>query len=605
MNGALARGKLRRLAAAVALILASVWCFCAEAANTAQPAATSVATTTETRRAFVLGVKNYPDHEIQTLQLPEADAKGIASDLEQIGFDKKNITTALNLRAKADFDRQFGVFLATVKPGDVVFFYYSGHGVGLEATNTDYLLLSGVRSLFTFAKDKLPPIDRANDDIVRLKMPSLEPDYENEEIAKNGVSVQDVIAQIAAKKPRIMILMLDACRSIATQTAAEEELTRGPTSGSQMLPTVQLPPGAIVIFSASFGESSIELIPGDNRKNSLFTESVRAELQRPGQTLVELAKRISLVVRQFARDAGKQQEPDYYENLGSDENFKLINSVGGERFVIKENQCEGAKEDWEDIRRHPNREALERHQTRYHDCPTAEEARRQLVSLLASSQDPTPTAPPRSAKPLDDCDRLAASDNDPARPPEASGLALDKIAYGEAIEACNQSIKRNPRVARFLHNLGSAELAAATFNEDLTDAQREAELKEARAAFSDGADRGYVASIFNLATLFYRPNETPEELEHDNKLLEEAANQQFGPAMYELGLRYREGTYGVEQDFVQGYQWMIRAAERGYVPAMAIAADALFAGEGVAQESATRRRMGAPRRQCGLYLREA
>ena len=244
MNGALARGKLRRLAAAVALILASVWCFCAEAANTAQPAATSVATTTETRRAFLLGVKNYPDHEIQTLQLPEADAKGIASDLEQIGFDKKNITTALNLRAKADFDRQFGVFLATVKPGDVVFFYYSGHGVGLEATNTDYLLLSGVRSLFTFAKDKLPPIDRANDDIVRLKMPSLEPDYENEEIAKNGVSVQDVIAQIAAKKPRIMILMLDACRSIATQTAAEEELTRGPTSGSQMLPTVQLPPGA-------------------------------------------------------------------------------------------------------------------------------------------------------------------------------------------------------------------------------------------------------------------------------------------------------------------------------------------------------------------------
>ena len=61
----------------------------------------------QTRRAFVLGVKNYADRDIQTLVLSDADAKDVASDLEQVGFDKKNITTALNLRAKADFDRQF------------------------------------------------------------------------------------------------------------------------------------------------------------------------------------------------------------------------------------------------------------------------------------------------------------------------------------------------------------------------------------------------------------------------------------------------------------------------------------------------------------------
>ena len=102
----------------------------------------------QTRRAFVLGVKNYSDREIQTLELPEADARGVASDLEQIGFDKKNITTALNLRAKPDFDKQFNTFLATIKEGDIVFFYYSGHGVGLESNNTNYLLLGGVRSLF-------------------------------------------------------------------------------------------------------------------------------------------------------------------------------------------------------------------------------------------------------------------------------------------------------------------------------------------------------------------------------------------------------------------------------------------------------------------------
>ena len=282
-------------------MLATLSCLAAHAATTAP--------TTETRRAFVVGIKNYPDHDIQSLQLSDADANGIASDLEQVGFDKKNITTALNLRAKADFDREFGAFLATVKQGDVVFFYYSGHGVGLEATNTDYLLLSGARSLFTFAHDKLPPIDRASDDIVRLKMPSLEADYENEEIAKNGVSVQEVISQIGAKKPRIMILMLDACRSLTTPTVAQEELTRGPDSGSRMLPTLQLPPGAIAIFSASPARRRSRSYADENRKNSLFTEAVRSELQRPGQTIVEFAKRVGLMVRDSLLKAASSRSP--------------------------------------------------------------------------------------------------------------------------------------------------------------------------------------------------------------------------------------------------------------------------------------------------------
>ena len=535
----------------------------------------------QTRRAFVLGVKTYPDKEIQSLELPEQDARGVAADLEQVGFDKKNITLALNLRAKADFDKQFGAFLATVKEGDIVYFYYSGHGIGVEANNTDYLLLGGVRSLFSYARDKLSAVDKRNDDIVRLKMPSLESDYENEEIARNGVSVQDVIGQIGAKKPRIMILMLDACRSLATPTSADAEVTRGPTTGSRLLPTEQLPPGAIVVFSASFGESAIEkFYPAENRKNSLFTEAVRAEMQRPGQTLIEYAERVALVVREYARNGGRQQEPEYFQNLGSDDNFALIDSVGAEKFVMKQDQCEGAKEDWEDIRHHPQRETLERHQTRYHDCPTAELARRQLIGLLASSQDPVSVAP-LGNKQIDDCDRLAASDADPARPPEAPGLPLQAIVYADAAPACEASIKRNPRIPRFLYNLGRAELAQANYDDDLSDAQKSSKLKEARAAFSDAATRGYVAAIYNLATLFTDPNETEDELARDDKLLTEAANQQYTPAMYELALRFLQGSHGKQLDIGQSYRWMIKAAEAGSVQAMVGASKALFLGTGV------------------------
>jgi len=535
----------------------------------------------QTRRAFVLGVKNYADRDIQTLVLPDADAKDVASDLEQVGFDKKNITTALNLRAKADFDKQFNTFLATVKDGDVVFFYYSGHGVGLESNNTNYLLLGGVRSLFSFARDKLPAVDRRNDDVIRLKMTGLASDYENEEIAKNGVSVQDVIAALGKKKPRIAILMLDACRALVQSTVDETETLRGATSGSRLLPASELPQGSIVVYSASFGESAIEKFnANETRRNSLFTEVVRSEMQRPGQTLIEFAERIRLMVGRYAVNGGKQQEPEYFQNLGSDDLFALVDSVGGERFPLKQEQCEGAKEDWDDINRHPQREAMERHQSRYHDCPTAELARRALVGLLASSQDPTPTVA-ASSKQLDDCDRLAAADNDPARPPEVAGVALAKIDYAAAVDACDKSIKRNARVPRFLYNLGRAELANATYNEDLDDVRRAAKLKEAKAAFSDAAERGYVSAIFGLATFFDSPDETADERARDDKLLTQAANQQYAPAMYELALRYGDGSHGEDQDINQAYQWMIKAAEAGYTKAMVGAANDLFDGRGV------------------------
>ena len=40
--------------------------------------------------------------------------------------------------------------------------------------------------------------------------------------------------------------------------------------------------------------------------------------------------------------------------------------------------------------------------------------------------------------------------------------------------------------------------------------RRAAKLKGAQAAFSDAAERGYVAAIFGLATLFDNPDETAD-----------------------------------------------------------------------------------------------
>ncbi len=264
------RGRASAWAALFGIAIAAVSCLGVDAASA------------QARRAFLVGEQRYSDQDIPSLTRSDNDANDLASDLEQVGFDKKNITLATELRGKSDFDKRFQAFLATVKEGDVVLFFYSGHGLGVEANNTDYLLLGDIKSLRTYTRDQVIEADKRRDDIISLKMASFEGAYETDEIAKNGVSVNDVMNAIADKKPKVAILLLDACRSIIRATTDEREMKRGLTSGSRLLQPKDVPAGSIVVFSASFGETAIESFGfGDHRRNSLFTEVVRSELQRP------------------------------------------------------------------------------------------------------------------------------------------------------------------------------------------------------------------------------------------------------------------------------------------------------------------------------------
>jgi TPR repeat protein len=538
------------------------------------------AASAQTRRAFLVGEQRYGDQDIPSLTRSDNDASDLAADLEQVGFDKKNITLATELRGKSDFDKRFQAFLATVKEGDVVLFFYSGHGLGVEANNTDYLLLGDIKSLRSYTRDQVIEADKRRDDIISLKMASFEGAYETDEIAKNGVSVNDVMNAIADKKPKVAVLLLDACRSIIRATTDEREIKRGLTSGSRLLQPKDVPAGSIVVFSASFGETAIESFGyGDHRRNSLFTEVVRSELQRPGQTLIDLSQRITRMVRAFALKGGRQQEPEYFENLGVSDNFALVDSIGAERFQLTQQECAGAEVDWKEISQQPEREALERHRRRFHDCATAELARRALVSLIGSSEVVAPTAS-ASSKTADECDQLAASESDPSHP-GVPGVPLDQIDFDKAIAACKTSIEHNPRIVRYLFNLGRAKFAAANALR-LDDPARKPLIVDARAAYNDAANRGYVAALFSLATLSAYTDPSDEEQARDNNLLLKAANQEFAPAMYELGRRYSKGSFGLQRDLTEAYRWMAKAAEAGSIPAKMETAEALFWGWGVA-----------------------
>ncbi len=90
------------------------------------------------------------------------------------------------------------------------------------------------------------------------------------------------------------------------------------------------------------------------------------------------------------------------------------------------------------------------------------------------------------------------------------------------------------------------------------------------------AERGYVAALYNLATLYDYTESADQDQDEANKDLSEAANQGFPAAMYELGLRYEKGSFGIQADFAQSYEWMAKAAEAGSVAAMVEVAEVAF-----------------------------
>ena len=163
----------------------------------------------ETRRAFLVGIQRYSDGYIQRLERAANDAKDLAKDLEEVGFDKKNIKVATDLRDRDAFEREFSAFLNTIKEGDDVVFYFSGHGFGVESDQTNYLLFGDLKSPFTYTKSQLSDQDRRNQDVVRVRIPQYLDAYQTNEITK-GVSASEIERRIAEKNPKVVIMILDA-----------------------------------------------------------------------------------------------------------------------------------------------------------------------------------------------------------------------------------------------------------------------------------------------------------------------------------------------------------------------------------------------------------
>ena len=152
---------------------------------------------------------------------------------------------------------------------------------------------------------------------------------------------------------------------------------------------------------------------------------LRSELQRPGQSLVDLADRVKLMVRSIANANGIQQEPEYAYNATNVDDFYLVGSIGRERFQMAQDKCAGEMEDWEQIKKLQKRDLFDRHRRRFDGCGTAELARRALSELALTSDDPI-EAPVAVLNRRSASDRLAARSG-PARRPRCRACGKTRL----------------------------------------------------------------------------------------------------------------------------------------------------------------------------------
>ncbi len=546
----------------------------------------------ETRRAFLVGIQRYSDGYIQRLERASNDAKDLAKDLEEVGFDKKNIKVAVDLSSREAFEKDFTAFLNTIEAGDDVVFYFSGHGFGVEADQTNYLLFTDLKSPFAYTKSQLTDQERRNPDVVRLKITQYLDAYQKNEIP-NGVSANEIERRIAEKNPKTVIVILDACRSLVQNDVSDSQqiklVRRGDESGSRLLNQRKPPPGFLILYSASFGEQAAETLGSeDSGRNSLFTSVLRSELQRPGQSAVELGERVKRMVRAIANEKGRQQEPELFydeNNSANVDDFSFVGSIGRERFQMSQDRCAGEDSDWEQIKSLQKRDLYDRHIRRFDQCPhgTAELARRALATLALSSDDPIEVTAVAN-KSVAECDRLAASPLDGARPPEVPGVLTEKLDADAAIPACSKAVADNPRVSRYLFDLGRSYQRLA-MRPGLAEEDRRRALNSARLSYDDAAKRGYISALNDLAVL----DELDKNYDQAIDLFKRAAQQGHPLAMYNLALHYRDGI-GVPRDFGQAAEWFAKSAESGLVSAMVEHALALKTGRGQPDSRANPRR---------------
>jgi TPR repeat protein len=218
------------------------------------------------KKALVVGIRRY-DH-FPELHFPDADALAIAAAWRKYGF---HVDLHLDL-TREEFEEQVDRFAKSIQPGDVVFFYFAGHGTSMVG-----------------GENLLVPRDFS------AKLST--------QVRAQTVALNAILESFRERKPILIAAVLDACRtSLFSQ--------RGLGSVDGLAATTF--PSAIIGFPADQNERALEL---ETIKHGIYTQSVLDAMEVPGLTLQEIFRRARFQTR-AATDG--QQNPYVYDGSNGD-----------------------------------------------------------------------------------------------------------------------------------------------------------------------------------------------------------------------------------------------------------------------------------------------
>lgn len=321
------------------LLLAAVLCLAAAEARaddqygTPQP---------PRRLALVIGNSDYTS--LDELKGSKRDAEEMQKLLESFGFSTvryDNFTSRLDFLTNA-----FVPFTSSILEGDVVVFYFSGHG-------------------FSYGGESfLAPL-------------TFQSPVKSNEVLQTFLSVTGLLGNITQKKPSLVVLILDACRSIENFIVPVDG--DDPSSVKKGLSQVRAYVGnASIIYSSDLGSISIG---SSDDKMSIFTEGIKKYAPKSsGKSFDTLKKEVRLYVR---TETDNKQTPWFSESSSAE--FYLSHSPE----VIEEQQ-----KLWESALAEGTRNAVEWYLGRYGTGVYANAARRWLRDHQDAAEVRTSRTPP-------------------------------------------------------------------------------------------------------------------------------------------------------------------------------------------------------------------
>ncbi|CAF0839716.1 unnamed protein product [Adineta steineri] len=192
-----------------------------------------------TKRALLIGNNKYKKN--RRLRYCTNDAEDLANKLHNINFE---ITVDTNLTYE-QMDRMIEAFNDKINPGDLVLFFFAGHGCPWNHSNF------------------LIPID--DDRIIT-----------HTDLEYRAINVQSVLEKIMSCCPSAAISLLDCCRN-----SSECE-----SSNSHGLSSMRAIAGSFIAFA--YDTNDVTLDVSIDGRNGLFTSHLLQHIDRPNSTIDEI-----------------------------------------------------------------------------------------------------------------------------------------------------------------------------------------------------------------------------------------------------------------------------------------------------------------------------